>query len=101
MVVVAVHHHRIAPRHALPEADVVLTVFGDGQVQIDGDGELMDFTLPVRCRETRAIMHFWEDPQRWARALPRHAHYRGELRATVIADVTVADEPPSELRSRH
>ena len=101
MVVVAVHHRATGPGRAFEHADAVLTVFGDGHVRIDGDGELLDLTLPVRCRDTRAVTHFWDDPQRWARALPRHAHYRGELRATVVADVTVPGAPPGDLRSRY
>ncbi len=100
MVVVAIHHRTASAARAFDHAEAVLTVFADGHVQVDGDGELLDFTLPVRSQETRAVTHFWEDPQRWARALPRHAHYRGELRATIVADFTVADAPPSEFRSR-
>lgn len=100
MVVVAIHHSSAGSAPDFDDADAVLTVFGDGHVRIDGDGELVDLTLPVRCHETRAVTQFWDDPQRWARALPQHAHYRGELRATVIADVTVPGEPPGDLRSR-
>jgi hypothetical protein len=100
MVVVAIHSDSTGSAGAFDDADAVLTVFGDGHVRIDGDGELVDLTLPVRCRETRAVTHFWDDPQRWARSLPRHAHYRGELRATVVVDVTVPAAPPGDLRSR-
>ena len=76
----------------LDGAAAVLTVYSDGAMHIDGDGSLIDFTVPVQCSLTRRVVQVWADAERWARGLPRHAHYRGRgVRATLVADVCVPD----------
>ena len=83
---------RFAPADPLDGTDAVLVAFGDGAFHVDGDDSLVDFTLPVRCTMTRRVVEAWEDAERWARGLPRHAHYRrSTLRATLVVDVCVPD----------
>jgi hypothetical protein len=100
MVVVTLHTqpHRVSSTAPLEGADAVLTVFSDGAMQIEGDGSLIDFTVPVRCALTRRVVDVWQDAERWARGLPCHAHYRSrDLLATLVADVCVPDTAPSAM----
>src|SRR5687768_11996393 len=94
MVVIALHTAPRRPSSATPlqDAAAVLTVYSDGAMHIDGDGSLIDFTVPVQCALTRRVVQVWDDAERWARGLPHHAHYRGRgVRATLVADVCVPD----------
>ena len=94
MVVIALHTDpmRFTPGHPLDGADAVLVAYADGALHVHGDVSLIDFTLPVRCALTRRVVEPWDDAERWARALPRHAHYRrSSLRATLVLDVRVPD----------
>ena len=96
MIVVSFHRDPVGTPDPedLEQADAVLTAYADGEFEVVGDSDLIDFTLPLRSWETREVLHFWDAPERWARALVRHAHYRGwSVRAVLVADVCVPDGP--------
>lgn len=68
-----------------------------GEVDIEGDESLIDFSVPVVSFRTGEQVRFEDNKEEWARNLP--SSYRaGDLVFAVIDD---SDPPPLDARQEH